>query len=136
MGDGSKDKARLKKEPRPCPSCGMIKTAQICGNCGFKTEPRSDISSEEGKLVELKTAMAKRNRADSWDTKIAFMGGLKQYAMNKSYKEGWASNAYRDHYAVWPNDLRVKNASPIPINDAVQGYITHKNIAYARGKRA
>ena len=125
---------KMKKEklPKPCPKCGMIKKTQICPSCGFKAEPRADIDTESGELVELKSAMAKRNRDDTWLEKIQFMAELNAYAADKNYKRGWCVNQYKARYSVLPWDSRLKGVPPAQIiSEDTQKWILSRQIAYA-----
>ena len=63
--------------------------------------------------------------------KQSFYSAALGYAKHKKYKEGWAANAYRDRFSVWPNSM---NKEIGPSTDAFNSFLTAKNIKYAHSK--
>ena len=136
MGEGETNDRRTKDEalPKECIKCHIMKPPKvhICPACGFKPEPKSQVEIEQGGLVELKSAMAKRNRDDSWDEKVAFMAELNLHAENKKYKRGWVVNQYKARYSVLPWDGRLKGVPPAQIiSEDTQKWIISRQIAWA-----
>lgn len=132
-------KDRIKKEkaePKEltCPSCKtMFKGRRDCPSCGFEFIPRGQpVPVHEAELKEVKRA----NRDTDWDTKVAFMKGLRAYARQKGWKEGWAAHAYKQRFGVWPNDARVKHSGAGPVTPEVLGFVQHLNIKRAKSRGA
>ncbi len=128
-------KQRESDEPteHACPSCGFLKLARACPSCGYMYEKLEDVQRKEGELREITSTKAANRKATPAE-KIAFYGELKQYASDRGYKEGWASNQYRAKFGVWPNAYR-----DAPLKQPTQetlGFITHRQIAYAKRSAA
>ena len=125
------NKPKKKEEPLPkaCPQCHTLKPvkARICPNCGFETKSQNEIFEEAGELVELK----RNNRELTKDEKQSFYSGLLGYADDKGYKQGWASNKYREKFGVWPNAMTRIATEP---NQEVMNYIKHCNIKFAKSR--
>ena len=71
----------------------------------------------------------------TWDEKGAFYGELKEFAMGKLYKPGWASMKYRSRFGEYPNDPRVRNAAPRPCSDQTRLWIKATQEGFWRTKR-
>lgn len=142
MGEsGSANDRKDAAEPLPvqCSSCQYMKPPKthVCPNCGFAPEKVSSVEVEAGDLVEIKSAMAKRNRDMSWDEKALFMSELNRIALDKSYKSGWTFQKYRAYFDVLPFDRRLKNIAPAEvIRESTQSWITSQNIRYANRRTA
>lgn len=148
LSDGSEKESKDKKDPKTpepvtckkcqaqmkpmilkCPSCGLERVAS-----SQKIDPDS-IETRDGELVEMNKSATKRNRTTSWEDKIEFMAGLKGHARAKQYSDGWTAHKYKEFFGVWPNDARVKNASPTKPNTTVASFIKHLNIKAARSRK-
>jgi len=133
---------RERKDPKDitCPNCSNVfRAARVCPKCGHAAlRPSEDIPYYEADLKEVEgaTTADKRNANTSWDEKVEFMGGLKAYARRKGYKPGWVAHAYRKRFGVWPNDPRVKNATPREPNGSVKGHLKYLQIQNAKRKGA
>jgi len=131
-GKGKTDQADpTAPKPIKCPVCFALKPpkTQVCPCCGYSFRKINNIREEAGELKEIKRA----NREMTPQQKMEFYGGLKHYARQKGYSEGWASHKYREKTGVWPN--HYKDAPIIPPNADVLGFIQHCNIKYAKGKQ-
>ena len=117
--------------PKACPSCGTVKAPKVrqCPACGFTPSRQSELEVEAGELVEVGKAA---NRKSSWDEKVDFVAQLKGYARSKGYQDGWVAHQYREKFGVWPNDPRVKDATPRAPGELVYGWIKHQAIRKAR----
>lgn len=137
--DRQEQQRKERKEPKDitCPQCKHVfRARRDCPKCGFMAlQPSEDVPYYEADLKELDTA-GKRNRATPWEEKIAFMGGLKEHARKKGFKDGWAAHAYRKRFGVFPNDPRVNDAPPCPPNQQVMGHIKYLQIQNAKRKQA
>lgn len=122
-----------RKEPLPkeCPSCSFLKPPKVgeCPACKFTPEKGSDISVSCGELAELERKK-KANKEMTSIEKSRFFGELKQYAIQKGYKDGWAANQYRSKTGVWPNSY--KNAKPIEPSRDTLNWIKHQQIKYSK----
>lgn len=122
--------AREEKLPKPCPKCHVMKPAGVgkCPMCGYVYITPNKVEEQAGELTKLKKA----NRNTTPEEKREFFGGLKQYAMDKGFKSGWASHKYKEKFGVWPN--AYKDAKPVPPNDMVKGFIQYTNIKRAKSR--
>ena len=130
MGEKTEQDKR-EKLPKPCPECNYLKTTPKCPECGFVAEftKENEIFEEAGELRSLKKA----NRESTPAEKIAFYGGLKTYAYNKGYAQGWSSHKYREKFGVWPN--AYSDAPMVEPNDDVMGFIKYMNIKRAKSNQ-
>lgn len=132
--DGKPKEKPTKKEgeealPKICPKCQFVKPPKVpvCPSCGFKPQPQSDVKTADGELVELGAKPA--NSKYSMQEKSQFMAELRGYAQTKGYKDGWASNVYKEKFGVWPKGLN--DLPPLAPSDLTQGFIKHRNIKQA-----
>lgn len=114
--------------PRECPSCGTVKPAGICPNCGFEPTRRSDIEFEEGVLLEITPKQSKPEKATMQD-KQKFWSGLLHIAHKRNRSKGWASHTYREKFGVWPRGLQDRPTEPLP---EVSSYVRAKDIRFAK----
>jgi superfamily II DNA or RNA helicase len=125
-----------KAEPKEitCPKCKTVfKGRRDCPSCGHLLIPQGKpVPVHEAELKEVK----KVNRDTDWDQKIEFMRGLRAYAQQKGWKEGWAAHAYKQKFGVWPNDARVKHCGAGQVSTEVLGWVQHLNIKRAKGRAA
>ena len=146
LDDGKpKDKAEKRdtKKPKECPKCHNLRPAGIlvCPVCGHKVKPKmSDLEPEDGELVEV-VRKGKKGRlseehfhcvrmGERWMPFGQFYGMLKHVAMSRGYKEGWASNKYRDLIGTWPNNY--KYAPEVEPSPEVLSWIKAGQIKWAK----
>jgi superfamily II DNA or RNA helicase len=124
--------------PKECPKCSYLKMPKTacCPACGFVATVISKIEPEVGELRELKPKPKKPLRDGDVMTqndKALFFAELKGYAFQHNYKEGWASNKYRERIGTWPaNDM--KNVGMIAPRPSTAAWIKSRNIAWAKSK--
>jgi hypothetical protein len=114
--------------------------ARLCPECGFECKPQSQITYEEGELVEVgltpaEKKKAKTNRDWTVEQKARLFGELKSVGVVKGYAPGWASNQYKDKFGVWPNDPRVRNAPEVTPSYETLAWIRDKQMAYLKAQR-
>ena len=132
-------KDRLKKEksePKEitCPTCKTVfKGRRACPSCGYELVPMGQaVPVHEADLKEVKKA----NRDTDWEDKVAFMKGLRAYARQKGFKEGWAAHAYKQKFGVWPNDARVKHSGAGIVSTEVLNFVKYLQIKRAKVRAA
>lgn len=142
LDDGKKkkpgEKAKKERLPKACPSCDFIKPVGVrtCPACGFTPDFKKDIEAIDADLRKLQR---KAKSEYTIEQKQSFLAQLNTYAESKNMKRGkggcygWAIHAYIDKFGCAPSGKVDWNARA-PIGQEVQGWITHKNIAYAYGK--
>lgn len=137
LNDGTPSKLveeRSPPMPRPCPSCAMVlpPATSRCPSCGYE-RPHSSLPVDEvdGELSEV-TRIEKRkaNRKATPEDKARFYAELLGYAIDRSFKSGWAANVYRERYDVWPNAHRY--VEPLPPGRQTMNWVKHRNIAWAK----
>jgi superfamily II DNA or RNA helicase len=132
-------RAREHSEPLPklCQDCRAVlpSAARVCLSCGAPIHARTDVESVDGELIELN---ARRSGARNPDVveKAAFFGELQGYAQVRGYSEGWASHKYRERFGVWPNDPRIRCATPTPPSLKTVNWIRSRQIAFAKRRRS
>jgi len=119
--------------PKKCGKCSFLKPPKvlICPACGFKPEPKCQVVSKDGELVEF-SARGVRKQTKSAD-RIAFFRELKWIARQRGYKSGWTAHKFKARFGDWPNGL--DHWLPIPPSPATLGWIHSQQIAYAKGAR-
>jgi len=116
---------------RDCPQCYQQMAGYKCKSCGYEV-PRAEQIEDDGKmLVEL--TGNKANKSDDTRVKEQFLSELKLYAKFKGYKDGWASNQYREKYGVWPNKINSHEAKAV--GDLVNNWLKHQAIKRAKSKK-
>lgn len=122
--------ARERPEPLPkeCSSCSFLKPPKVhaCPACGFKPEKQSEISCEDGELVEVRPLKAKARTLE----KANLFGQLKLVGRRRGYSSGWAANQFRELTGVWPNHYR--DAPEVEPTPEILGWVKSRAIAFAR----
>lgn len=123
---------KKEKKDIQCDKCKFVyKAERQCPNCGHEWELwGKEVPYIEADLEEINPA--KENREKTWEYKIEFIGGLKQYARDKGFKDGWWQHKYKEKFGVWPNDKRVRDAKRCEISEEVSNYIKYINIRNAK----
>jgi hypothetical protein len=64
----------------------------VCPACGFKSEPKCDVITKDGELVEF----VSRNtvKVATQGERLAFYAQLWQVEGDRGYKRGWAAQQY------------------------------------------
>lgn len=130
-----KDKITKKRLKEPmeirCEKCSAVyKSLASCPNCGHSPEKKGKmIAFRPGDLVEVSKNGAKKY---SMEDKARWWAGLEWYRLVKGFAPGWTGHTYRDKFGVWPKDVKGEPKQP---GKEVMGYITHKNIRYAKRRR-
>lgn len=124
---------KMEKAPKPCVVCHFLHHEFKCPACGHVPVIKHGVNHVKGELVKIKqSAMAKRNQTTSKADKQSFYSAALGYAKVKGYKEGWAANAYRDRFSVWPNavDKIVGQSTQV-----FENFLRAKNIRYAKSRK-
>jgi superfamily II DNA or RNA helicase len=117
--------------PKECPSCAFLKPARVheCPACGFKPERRSNISEEDGELVEITRVKVRAAKHE----KQRWYSSLQYIALQRGYSGGWVSHTYRKKFGIWPKGL--DESSPVPPGREVHGFVQHCLIAHAKSRK-
>ena len=118
---------REKKEAK-CPACGILWTFPDgkCGNCGHVRPVRAMVQTVPGELLELKAANAKLQINNQ-----EFYSQLLYYARSRSFKEGFASQKYKEKFGVYPRGLSQIAKRP---TTETMNWIKSRAIAFAKSK--
>ena len=138
-----KNEKRKERKSRPitCLSCSHVYTGQLkCPHCGtipVKERYGQDVEEIDAILGEIVykggsgKEKSKKSRDFTMEEKQSWFSQLVFHGRNKGYKDGWASNQYREKFGVWPNKLE---RTPKPVTSTVQSWLTSRNIAKAKSK--
>jgi len=134
LDDGKPKKASERKEkpealPKVCASCSYLKPAKVqkCPMCGFEPKKIADVEIRDGELALMKRKSSKERIED----KQAVYSQLLGYAGQHGYKDGWASNKYREYFGVWPKGLTHRRAAVSP---QMASWIRSQQIRWAKSK--
>lgn len=131
------EKKEKELKPKKCPECSILVHEKdfTCHRCGHLFTKAPGIDVGDGKLVkkDRSSPAAKRNREISVSEKQAFYSAALEHCKNKGFKEGWAANAYRDRFSVWPNSMEKKAGGTCL---EFENHLKHKRIAYAKRRQA
>ena len=142
LDDGkSKKKAAIKLRtalPIECKQCAYLKPPRtpICPNCGHENKVLNALIEREGELQEIEHGKLRQRAAKremSLFERETFYRELLAYARQHDYKDGWASNKYREKFGTWP-----RHGQPSPaqqIDPATISWIRSRQIAWAKAKR-
>ena len=126
--------------PKECKQCGYLKLPKmaLCPACGTVAKVVSKIEPEPGELRELKPKPKPAydpNDAKLWkyNDKAIFYAELRGYEMMRGYKQGWASNQYRDRIGVWPAP-DMKNVLPMTPKPSTASWIKSRQIFWAKSR--
>lgn len=124
-----KEPTEREKTESKCPSCGYLwpAKADTCPACGHVRVRKNHVDVLPGTLEEL----LEINRGKV-DVKQKFYSELLYIATQRNYASGWVKHQYRNKFGVWPRNMREIPAIP---SYQTMNWITHKNMAYALGKR-
>lgn len=145
LADGKvKDrKLQLSKDasaPKPinCPQCKAVFSGRrICPACGYSAVPANkDVPVHEADLQEIRRSQGKDNREATWEDKRAFMAGLKTFAAEHGYQQGWVAHKYQARFGVWPNDARVRDVLPATYSPELKSWLKSQQIRYAKRREA
>jgi DNA repair protein RadD len=119
--------------PKRCDECKAVVAhgAKACPSCGAPIRGKTEVESAEGELVELgsrRTGAA----APSIGDKISFHGELLWIARERGHKPGWVGHKYKERFGVWPNDPRVRSATPRPPSLKTKNWIVSRQIAFSK----
>jgi len=129
LDDGKpKKKAKADKgeaKVRKCPMCSHVHPVRpTCPNCGH-AYPAKVLRHEAGTLREIGSG------ADQAVVRSRFYAELLWVAHDRGYKDGWASNQFRERHGTWPSRIKPEPRDP---SLATLNYIKSRMIAYAKGK--
>jgi len=129
------DKKEVELKPKKCPDCHKLVEAKVftCPSCGHIFAKRSEVEVEAGELVKIeRTPAEKRNRTTSKEVKQDFFSSALGYCYAKGYKEGWASNKYREYFGVWPNKMaKIAGSGSIEFDN----FMKYQRIKWAKGHK-
>lgn len=129
--------------PKECPQCNYLRPPRVsqCPNCGLKPTPAPPPKPAEGQLAELQPKPQKGLAKVVKRTVVLgkrpvpladFYAGLLYYARSHGYRDGWASNKYKEAVGVWPTAYKHVAAKPPCMETA--SWIKSRQIAYAKGR--
>lgn len=142
LNDGKPSRKALKdikpKLPTECKSCGCLKRARICPNCGVEEKRESKVIERDGQLVEVtggKKERTKHRAPADWSApeREQFFAELLGYAAEKSYKSGWAANQFKSRFGAWPP--RTLQPAPCAPSQSTRSYVKSRIIAWAKAKQ-
>lgn len=140
--DAGKREEKARKEPTEkqreeirC-QCGFLLHAshRTCPSCGAERKRRALVDQVPGELVEIDGN--KLNRSTSWDDKRAFIAGLRCYAAQHGYKDGWVAHKYKQRFGVWPNDPRVRDQPAAEYGLDLARWLKSQAIRYAKARQS
>jgi DNA repair protein RadD len=134
---------RKERNSRPitCLSCHHVYTGQLkCPHCGtipVKERYGQDVEEIDAVLGEIVykggtgKEKSKKTKQFTMEEKQSWFSQLVQHGKTKGYKDGWASNQYREKFGVWPNQL---SRTPKAVTSTVQDWLMYQNIKRAKAK--
>lgn len=128
-GDGEAQASVL---PKPCPKCGVLKTAKICV-CGFESKRETDVTEGAGQLARIggeKAGPKKEGPSDA--DKLYFYREMLSIARAKGKADGWAAHMHNDRYGHFPA-RRPHEVEPVKPCEATVKWVTARNIRRAKG---
>lgn len=127
-----KEPSDKEKKESKCPKCSVIwHGGDVCTNCGYVRERRSDVVAVPGEMSEIGQLIKKEKY--SAEFKQDFYAQLLGYALSKGHAKGSAYHKYKEKFSVAPS-----MATPAPKTPTLEtlGWIKSRQIAYAKRKVA
>jgi superfamily II DNA or RNA helicase len=145
LDDGEKKSKVIEFEhkkplPKECKSCGCLKHARICPNCGDEPKKLACGPLEnEGELIEIVPGRAtnSKRKEGKWTEreKRAFFAELKAYGRKHGYKPGWCAAKFRDRFNVWPPRSFEQIPAAPEVSPTIASWVKSQNIRWAKSKR-
>jgi DNA repair protein RadD len=131
----NRKRERSERLPKRCDECKAVVApgAKACPSCGAPIRGKTEVESAEGELVELgsrRTGAA----APSIGDKISFHGELLWIARERGHKPGWVGFKFKERFGSWPNDPRVRAATPRPPSLKTKNWLVSRRIAFAKAR--
>jgi DNA repair protein RadD len=131
-GEKSEGEASAAILPKPCPSCGKLKTTAVCA-CGFQTKRESDVVEGAGQLARIGGDKAgPKKEPPTLFQKQEWLAQLRAYQIAKGKAEGWVIHSYRERFGENVGNLR--DVRPMTVGPEVSNWIKAKNIRWAKGQ--
>jgi len=132
--DNGKSHGKREKEerkvplPKECSKCSFLKPPKVhaCPKCGFAPLRQTNVTCDEGDLVELKGKKPKFTD----EQKRRFYGELLHIAKSRGYSTGWCAHKFQERMGVWPNSYR--DAELIEPSRETLSWIKSRAIAWAK----
>lgn len=117
-----------------CPECQAVAwEGRGCTVCGWKPRPKpGSVDVLDGQLGEVGK---NRKAAVPYEDRLRFHRMLDWLRQERGCKPGWVANVYRDKFKVYP-PYHFKGLAPIPADDATRAWVRHRDIAFAKSRRA
>ena len=123
---------KQKKESKliQCKECPRVFSGRIdCPDCGWKARSNGKpVEYIEADLEEAKTPTDKFTK----EQKQRFYSMALHYSRSKGYKDGWASNKFRERFNVWPRSIEI---TPVEPDQAFLSYMKHLQIRWAKSRQ-
>jgi DNA repair protein RadD len=126
---------RSERLPKRCDECKAVVApgAKACPSCGAPFRAKTEVESAEGDLVEFGSRRT-GSAAPSIAEKISFHGELLWIARERGLKPGWTGYKFKERFGAWPNDPRVRSATPRPPSLKTKNWIVSRQIAFAKAR--
>jgi len=128
-GEKSETQPDVKPEalPKECPKCHFLKPPKVreCPQCSFVPTKESKIEERDGVLVEQRSRVVEMEN---------FYRGALFYARSKGKQDGWAWHLTQEKFGTAPRN--TSSLSPVKPTPEVLGFIQHRNIRRAKGRKA
>lgn len=113
-----------------CPEChACFSGTRVCPECGYYLAPRGrPAETRAGTLVEMDAGLA----PEVVDQQ-KFHRELRAIGKERGYKDGWASNKYKDRFAKWPPWL-WNTLEPLVPTMETRRWVKSRQIAWAKTK--
>ena len=103
VNEAARDAAEEREESEDrvitCGDCGAVYAGPSCPLCGWETPARVP----KGKVpIETRSALEEIVHSGGADKRVVY-GMILGFAAERGYKRGWADNAYREQFGVWPS---------------------------------
>jgi superfamily II DNA or RNA helicase len=137
-GEKIQDRQRKKKlkesKALTCPECqGVFYSKPACPYCGWEPKKQGEeYHWVEGNLV-LVTPEGPKDLPYTMEIKRSWWRQLKQLAIQRGYKNGWAAHTYKKKFEVWPASSWKQDRPEHP-GPEVLGFVRHLMIKYAKRK--
>jgi superfamily II DNA or RNA helicase len=130
---------RVEPLPKPCTSCGALKSPRVraCPACGFEPKKRDTTHVLDGELRELGLDKngPKNSQIYTVSEKEFWFTHLRRYQTDHGYADGWCANKYREKFGVWPQGMKYLQAAEF-LDPVIAAWIRSRNIAWAKSRNA
>ena len=128
--------SELVKKESSCPKCGCHwGNSEICPQCGCIRVRKNKVETKIGEMKELISIPPSQKYSDkdreAWYRGLLFIQRSSKKKDGTPYSEHWADMNYKEKFGDFPKYSKIAE----PPRPEIQAWLTHKLIAFRKGRK-